>query len=117
VGIEQGVVAGLYRRATGEVPFALPPSWLAAQSRLDPSQRFNFVTTNDIIGGNSGSPMINREGEIVGLVFDGNIESLGGAYSFDERVNRTVAVHGDLILAALKHVYGAPHLLKELGVP
>jgi hypothetical protein len=107
-------VAGLYRRATGEAPFALPPSWLAAQGRLDPAQRFNLVTTNDIIGGNSGSPMINRQGEIVGLVFDGNIESLGGAYSFDERVNRAVSVHSGIITESLRRVYGADALLQEL---
>lgn len=107
-------VAGVFRRATGKAPFALPPSWLKAQAALNPAQRFNFVTTNDIIGGNSGSPMINRNGEVVGLVFDGNIESLGGSFSFDERVNRTVAVHSGLIVESLKKVYKADALLEEL---
>ncbi|HTA66257.1 MAG TPA: S46 family peptidase, partial [Xanthomonadaceae bacterium] len=69
---------------------------------------------NDIIGGNSGSPVINRNGEVVGLVFDGNIESLGGDYWFDERVNRTVAVHSGAILEALRKVYGADRLVAEL---
>ena len=77
-------IAGAFARATGFEPFALPQTWLAAKNALNMNQRFNFVTTNDIIGGNSGSPMINRNGEIVGLVFDGNIESLGGEYWFDE---------------------------------
>jgi S1-C subfamily serine protease len=74
----------------------------------------NFVSTNDIIGGNSGSPMINKEGEIVGLVFDGNIQSLGGDYGFDESVNRTVAVHSDAIIESLQKIYGASRVLEEL---
>ena len=108
-------VAGLYRRATGAEPFALPASWQAAQPRLDPALRFNFVTTHDITGGNSGSPMLDRAGRLVGLVFDGNLESLGGAYSYDERVNRAVAVHAGLILQALREVYDAGFLADELG--
>ncbi len=109
--------AGLYDRATGAEPFALPPTWLAAKNRLDPQQRMNFVTTNDIIGGNSGSPVINRDGQIVGLVFDGNIHSLGGAFYYDPVSNRTVAVHSGAILQALKYVYGADNLVQELTVP
>ncbi|HZP13185.1 MAG TPA: S46 family peptidase [Nevskiaceae bacterium] len=105
---------GAFERATGAWPFALPKSWLAAQDKLDPEQRFDFVTTNDIIGGNSGSPVINRKGEAVGLVFDGNIHSLGGAFWFDERVNRTVAVHSGAILAALKNVYHADAIAEEM---
>jgi hypothetical protein len=108
-------VAGLYRRATGADPFALPASWQKAQPRLDPAQRFNFVTTHDITGGNSGSPMLDRDGRLVGLVFDGNLESLGGAYAYDERVNRAVAVHPGLILQALRGVYDAGFLADELG--
>ena len=108
-------VAGLYRRATGAEPFALPASWRDAQPRLDPAQRFNFVTTHDIAGGNSGSPMLDRAGRLVGLVFDGNLESLGGAYAYDERVNRAVAVHPGLILQALRSVYDAGFLADELG--
>ena len=107
-------IAGAFARATGFEPFALPQSWLDAQKTLNLQQRFNFVTTNDIIGGNSGSPMINRNAEIVGLVFDGNIESLGGDFWFDERVNRTVAVHSGAILEALHKVYKADRLAKEL---
>ena len=107
-------IAGAFARATGFEPFALPQTWLAAKTALNMSQRFNFVTTNDIIGGNSGSPMINRNGEIVGLVFDGNIESLGGEYWFDERANRTVAVHSGAILEALRKVYKAERLVAEI---
>ena len=99
---------------TGAEPFALPKSWLDAKPTLNMQQRMNFVTTNDIIGGNSGSPMINRNGEIVGLVFDGNIESLGGDFWFDERVNRTVAVHSGAIVEALEKVYKADRVAKEI---
>ncbi|MBT9458977.1 MAG: S46 family peptidase [Burkholderiaceae bacterium] len=105
---------GAFKRATGAAPFALPPSWLARQGQLNLQQRFNFVSNNDIIGGNSGSPMINAKGEVVGLVFDGNIDSIGGAFSFDERVNRTVAVHSGAILAVLQQVYDAGFLADEL---
>ena len=75
---------------------------------------FNFVTSNDIIGGNSGSPMVNAKGEVVGLVFDGNIQSLGGDYGFDETVNRTVAVHSAALLEAMEKVYGASRLVTEI---
>jgi V8-like Glu-specific endopeptidase len=78
------------------------------------STPMNFVTTNDIIGGNSGSPVVNKNHEVVGLVFDGNIQSLGGEYGFDESVNRTVAVHSDAIIEALQKVYGATRVLEEL---
>jgi V8-like Glu-specific endopeptidase len=107
-------IGGAFARATGYDPFRLPQTWLEAKGRLNLAQRFNFVTTNDIIGGNSGSPMINRAGEIVGLVFDGNIESLGGDFWFDERVNRAVAVHSGAILEALRKVYQADRLIQEL---
>jgi hypothetical protein len=107
-------IAGAFARATGFEPFALPQPWLDAKDHLNMQQRFDFVTTNDIIGGNSGSPMINRNAEVVGLVFDGNIESLGGDYWFDERVNRTVAVHSGAILEALHKVYKAERLASEI---
>jgi hypothetical protein len=106
--------AGAFARDTGVDPFALPASWLAAKGKLHLAQRFNFVTDNDIIGGNSGSPMINRNGEIVGLIFDGNIHSLGGAFWFDGRTNRAVAVHSGAILEALNKVYGAFDLAREI---
>jgi V8-like Glu-specific endopeptidase len=106
--------AGAFARETGAEPFALPPSWHAAQGRLKLEQRLNFVTTNDIIGGNSGSPVINKKGEIVGLIFDGNIHSLGGAFWFDPRMNRAVAVHSGGILEALDTIYGAGFLVREM---
>lgn len=108
-------IAGLYERATGEDPFRLPPSWLQARPRLELQTPFNFVSTNDIIGGNSGSPVFNKDAEIVGIVFDGNIWSLGGEYGFDESVNRTVSVHSQGILEGLRKVYSARRLLEELG--
>jgi len=107
-------VGGAFTRHTGADPFALPASWLAAKPRLDTSTRLNFVTTNDIIGGNSGSPVLNRRGEIVGLIFDGNLHSLGGGFWYDGNLNRAVAVHPAAILAALRTVYGATALAQEL---
>lgn len=107
-------VAGLYERATGSDPYALPPSWLRAKEKLDLDTPMNFASTNDIIGGNSGSPVINRNHEIVGLVFDGNIQSLGGEYGFDPATNRAVSVHSQVILEALDKVYGADSLLQEI---
>ncbi len=106
--------AGAFERHTGADPFALPPSWLKARPNLDLTTPLNFVTTNDIIGGNSGSPVIDREARVVGLIFDGNIHSLGGDYGFDERLNRAVAVHSQAILHALDRIYGARRLLEEL---
>ncbi|WP_331345277.1 S46 family peptidase [Cellvibrio sp. UBA7661] len=107
-------LAGLFDRATGYDPFKLADSWSAAQKKVDKKARFNQVSTNDIIGGNSGSPLINAKGELVGLIFDGNINSLGGAYFFDESVNRSVSVHPAAMAEALKKVYRADHLVKEL---
>lgn len=111
-------IAGTYARHTGADPFALPPSWLKAKPRLRPDVPMNFVTDNDIIGGNSGSPVVNQKGQIVGLVFDGNIHSLGGDYGFDGALNRTVAVHSAVIIESLDTVYGARRLVQELlGTP
>ena len=107
-------MAGAYERHTGEDPFALPQAWLDAKGKLKLATPMNFVSTNDIIGGNSGSPVINKDGEIVGLVFDGNIQSLGGDFGFDESVNRTVSVHSDALIESLQKVYGATRVLEEL---
>jgi S1-C subfamily serine protease len=107
-------IQGAFERDTGRDPFALPKSWHAAKGRLDLAAPFNFVTTNDIIGGNSGSPVVNKDAEIVGLVFDGNIHSLGGDYGFDESVNRAVAVHGAALIEALVKVYGADRIAREI---
>jgi hypothetical protein len=110
-------LAGAFERATGRDPFALPPSWLAAQDRLDLATPFDVATTNDIIGGNSGSPLVNARGEVMGLVFDGNIHSLGGEFWFDGAVDRTVSVTAAAILEALEKVYGAERLARELRPP
>ena len=107
--------AGAFERNTGKDPFVLPPSWLAARPRIDPARRLNFTTTNDIVGGNSGSPVLNARAEIVGVAFDGNIHSLGGTYGFEPATNRTVAVHSSAIVEALEKIYGATTLLEELG--
>jgi hypothetical protein len=107
----------LYARTTGAPPFALPRSWLDARPKLDMNRRANFATTNDIIGGNSGSPMINGAGRIVGLIFDGNIHSIAGSYWFDPEMNRSIAVHPDYIRTALTQVYPAGRIAKELGIP
>jgi hypothetical protein len=107
--------AGAFDRHTGEDPFALPASWLAAKSKLDMSTPFNFASTNDIIGGNSGSPVFNKDAEIVGLIFDGNIQSLGGDYGFDPAVNRAVSVHSAALIEALSKIYGASRIVDELA--
>ena len=105
----------MYARATGAPPFALPKSWIDAKPRLDPATRANFVATTDIVGGNSGSPMVNARGEVVGLAFDGNIHSISGSYWFDTAMNRTVAVHPQFMRAGLTQVYKADALATELG--
>ena len=108
------IVAGLYERATGARPFQLPLSWIAARAALSPEQPFNLVTSTDIVGGNSGSPLINKDAEIVGLVFDGNIYNLGGDYGFDPAVNRTISVSVGILREGLANVYHADRLVSEL---
>ena len=107
-------MAGAYDRATGADPFQLPDSWIKDKSRLALSTPMNVVTTNDIIGGNSGSPLVNRKGEVAGLIFDGNIHSLGGDYGYDPALNRTVAVDSAGLLEAMDKIYGASRLVREL---
>jgi hypothetical protein len=104
----------LYERTTGKDPFRLPQRWLDARDRLDPNLPFDYVTTHDIVGGNSGSPVVDAQGRLVGLAFDGNIHSIAGSYWYDERMNRAVAVHPAIIVAALREVYGAKALAAEL---
>lgn len=106
--------AGLAVRATGAAPFKLAPSWEKKIATLTPGTIFDVSTTNDIIGGNSGSPLIDREGRVVGAIFDGNIHSLGGDYIYDAKLNRTVAVASTAILEGLSKVYGANDLVAEL---
>jgi Peptidase S46 len=107
-------IGGYYERGTGAFPFEVAPSWAAARTRLNLATPFNISTTNDIIGGNSGSPLIDRQGRIVGAAFDGNIHSLGGAFAYDERLNRTVSVTTAAITEALAKVYKADRLVAEL---
>jgi hypothetical protein len=99
----------------GEKEFALPQRWIEARSKLDLKTPFNFVCTADIIGGNSGSPVVNTRGEVIGLIFDGNIHSLPGAFIYDGRLNRAVSVDSRGIVEALRVVYGAEELVRELG--
>lgn len=107
---------GLYARATGQPPFRLPPRWIEAQDRINLETRFNFSSNNDIVGGNSGSPVVDAAGRLVGLIFDGNIHSIGGDYWFDPALNRSVAVHPAAVALALAEVYGAGHLLREMTI-
>jgi hypothetical protein len=107
-------LGGAFERDTGREPFRLPRSWLAAKPKLDLETSLNVATANDIIGGNSGSPLINKEGEVIGLVFDGNIYSLAGDYAYDGSLNRAVAVHGSGLLEALEKIYGAKRMIQEL---
>jgi hypothetical protein len=107
-------IGGLFENATGAPPYALPQSWLSAKPALDMSTPMNFVTTNDIIGGNSGSPVVNTSAEIVGLVFDGNIFSLGGEYGYDPSTNRSVAVDSRALLEGLRTVYHFDRIVAEI---
>ena len=106
----------LFERATGQAPFVIPERWQAARASLDLATPFNLSTNSDIVGGNSGSPLIDADGRIVGLLFDGNIHSISGAYWFDEELNRAVAVHPAIIREALTKVYDADALAAELGI-
>ena len=108
---------GLYDRARSfdfRSPWNLPARYQEGKDKLDLSTPLDFVTTNDIIGGNSGSPVVNRAGEIVGLVFDGNIESLVGDFVYEGETNRTVAVHTAAMTEVLRKLYNTPALVNEL---
>jgi hypothetical protein len=107
-------IGGAFDRATGRDPFALPKSWLDAKSKLDMNVPFDMSLTNDVVGGNSGSPVLNKDAEIVGLIFDGNIHSLGGEYGYDPALNRSIAVTSVALTHALDKVYGAERILAEL---
>ncbi|HUN84937.1 MAG TPA: S46 family peptidase [Terracidiphilus sp.] len=108
---------GLFDRSASfgnKFPFNLTPKEAAALGKLDLATPLDFVSTGDIIGGNSGSPVINRDGELVGLIFDGNIESLAGDFVYDGEKNRAVAVHSAGMLEGLRKIYGADALADEL---
>ena len=113
----QTTYAGLYQRAAehhNRPPFDLPERWSKRQRKLDQRIPFNFVCTADIIGGNSGSPVVNRAGELVGLIFDGNIQSLVADLMYTEDQARALAVHSSSIIEALFKVYDAKPLAEEL---
>ena len=104
-----------FERATGQAPFRIPDSWQHVREKLDLDTPVNLSTNNDIVGGNSGSALLDARGDIVGLMFDGNIHSISGAYWFDTAQNRSIAVHPAIMREALRKVYDAPALLRELG--
>jgi hypothetical protein len=112
--------SGLYQRATehdNRPPFDLPKRWLDKKSNLDLATKFDFVSDADIIGGNSGSPVVNKENEFVGIIFDGNIQSLVADCTYTDTQSRAVSVDSAAIIEALRKIYDAEPLLDELKSP
>ncbi|HEY6843208.1 MAG TPA: S46 family peptidase, partial [Thermoanaerobaculia bacterium] len=110
-------MSGAFQHAAehkNQPPFDLPKSWFDKKAAIKGTTPFDFVSTADIIGGNSGSPVVNRAGEFVGIIFDGNLQSLPWDYQFDDRVGRAIAVDSASILEALRHVYAATNVVNEL---
>ena len=110
-------LGGLYDRAAKfkyEFPYNMPPRWMEKKSSVDLRTPFNFVSDDDIIGGNSGSPTVNKEGELIGLIFDGNIQSLVGNFYFDDSVNRAISVDVRAMREVLRKVFGANEIADEL---
>ena len=107
--------AGMYRHATGVDPLALPPKWLERKKFLNLKVPFNYVTTADTHGGNSGSPTVNTKSEVIGILFDGNIEGLPNRYLYTDEQARSVHVASQGIVEALRKIYQADWLLRELG--
>jgi hypothetical protein len=107
--------AGMYQHATGTDPFRLPDRWLKLKSALNLKTPLNFVTTADIIGGNSGSPTLNTKGEVIGIIFDSNLEAMANRFVYSEVQGRAVHVASQGIIEALRKVYGATRVLQELG--
>jgi hypothetical protein len=111
------VMGGAYTHAAkngNKGDFELPKSWIEAKSKINPNTKFNFVSTADIIGGNSGSPTVDKKGEVVGIIFDGNIQSLPGDFAYDDRYNRAVSVDSRGIIESLRKIYNANALADEL---
>jgi hypothetical protein len=110
-------MGGIFERSLdhdGQPPYNLAPKWIAAKTAIDPKTPFNFVSTNDIVGGNSGSAVVNKKGELVGLIFDGNIQSLPGYFIYEEPINRAVSVDSRAIVEALRKIYKADRLVEEI---
>lgn len=107
-------IQSAFDRHTGSEPSALPKSWLTARSKLNLETPLNFTSDNDIVGGNSGSPVLNRKSEVVGVVFDANKYSAAGIYGYDRNLSRSVAVHSAGVTEILKNVYGADRILNEI---
>lgn len=109
-------VGEIFPKATGKDPYILPESWLRNRQRLKAKTPFNYITTADIHGGNSGSPAVNTKGEVTGIVFDGNLPSLPNRFIYQDRTARSVFVASQVVVEALDKIYSARELLKELGV-
>ena len=105
---------GLYEKATGEDPYILPESFLSRRAKIDAKTPYNLVSTNDITGGNSGSPLVNQRAEVVGIIFDGNIQSLSNNFLYSETQARAVSVDSRGIMEAIDKVYRASRVVKEL---
>jgi len=111
------VFGGIFDRSAqhnGQPPYDITPSWVEAKPTLDLKVPFDFVSTNDIVGGNSGSAVVDKKGELIGLIFDGNIQSLPGYFIYEEPINRAVSVDARGIMEALKKVYKATNLVDEI---
>lgn len=111
-------IGGLFEKGESfeqQAPYTIPERWMKAKSKLDLETPFNFVSTPDITGGNSGSPVVDRDGELIGLIFDGNIQSLVLDFKYEDVVSRAVSVDVRAITEALEEVYDASFLVEELG--
>jgi hypothetical protein len=111
-------MGGAYEHAAehnNQLPYKLPDTWMSSKSKLDLKTPLNFVSTPDIIGGNSGSPTVNKQGEVVGIIFDGNIESLPWQFAYGDVQGRAVSVDSRGIQEALRKIYGATALADELS--
>jgi hypothetical protein len=107
-------IAGLFEKATGEDPYILPDRFTKRKRYIKMETPYNLVSTNDIVGGNSGSPLVNAKAEVVGLIFDGNIQSLPNTYLYSEQQARAVSVDVRGIMEALRRIYRADRIVQEL---